>query len=159
MDKKQWQAEQAQFNDTSRYNDIMNAPRHVSKAHLPMPPADRAGQFAPFAALTGYRELLDKIAKRYANKEYLTDKQLTAIFAFLHRLPSAKGTKLKVTYFNDENGYYDTYEGVIQTINWTTQVIEFATGPQIAIRNIKTISLAKELMDKNDQPAADQKGK
>ena len=56
IDKKQWQAEQAQFNDTSRYNDIMDMPRHVSHAHLPMTGRDRAGQFAPFAALTGYHE-------------------------------------------------------------------------------------------------------
>lgn len=153
MDKKQWQAEQAQFNDTSRYNDIMNAPRHVSKAHLPMPAADRAGQFAPFAALTGYRELLDKIAKRYANKEYPTAKQLTAIFAFLHHLPSGKNTQLKVTYFNGKSGYYDTYEGQMQNIDWAKQTIKFVAGPQIAIRNIKAVSLAKEAV-KGGQAAA-----
>lgn len=157
MDRKQWQAEQAQFNDTSRYNDIMDTPRHVSRAHLPMPPADRAGQFAPFAALTGYRELLDKIAKRYANKEYPTAKQLTAIFAFLHQLSSDKGTRLKVTYFNGESGYYDTYEGLTQSIDWAKQVIKFVAGPQIAIRNIKAISLAKEV-GAGGQAATGQKG-
>ena len=33
MDKKQWEAEKKQFNDTSRYNDIMDVHRHVSTAH------------------------------------------------------------------------------------------------------------------------------
>ena len=47
IDKKQWQAEQAQFNDTSRYNDIMDMPRHVSHAHLPMTGRVRHGVAYP----------------------------------------------------------------------------------------------------------------
>ena len=38
-----------------KYGDILNLPHHVSETHPPMPIADRAAQFAPFAALTGYR--------------------------------------------------------------------------------------------------------
>ena len=37
-----------------KYGDILNLPHHVSETHPPMPIADRAAQFAPFAALTGY---------------------------------------------------------------------------------------------------------
>ena len=40
------------------YEDIMHLPRPVSKTHRPMPIADRAVQFAPFAALTGHGELI-----------------------------------------------------------------------------------------------------
>ncbi|MFR0771159.1 MAG: hypothetical protein ACLSH6_02745 [Limosilactobacillus pontis] len=98
--KQQWQAEQAQFNDTSRYNDIMDVPRHISRAHLPMTKQDRAGQFAPFAALTGYRELLDKAAQRYANKRYPTGKEVQAIFAFFRGLPMDETVTLELTYFN-----------------------------------------------------------
>ena len=39
-----------------KYDDIINLPHHVSKKHSQMPIADRAAQFAPFAALTGYGE-------------------------------------------------------------------------------------------------------
>ena len=39
-----------------KYDDIINLPHHVSKTHPQMPIADRAAQFAPFAALTGYGE-------------------------------------------------------------------------------------------------------
>ena len=37
-----------------RYDDIINLPHPVSKKHPQMPLTDRAAQFAPFAALTGY---------------------------------------------------------------------------------------------------------
>ena len=38
------------------YQDIINLPHHVSKKRQQMPISDRAAQFAPFAALTGYEE-------------------------------------------------------------------------------------------------------
>ena len=42
-----------------KYGDILNLPHHVSETHPPMPIADRAAQFAPFAALTGYKEAIE----------------------------------------------------------------------------------------------------
>ncbi len=38
----------------SKYEEIMKHPHHVSKTRPQMPMSDRAAQFAPFAALTGY---------------------------------------------------------------------------------------------------------
>ena len=42
------------------YEDIINMEHHVSKKHPQMPMANRAAQFAPFAALTGYDEAIDE---------------------------------------------------------------------------------------------------
>lgn len=39
---------------TGEYDDILYLPRHVSTRRKPMPAQDRAAQFSPFAALTGY---------------------------------------------------------------------------------------------------------
>lgn len=38
----------------SDYSDIIHLPHHVSKTHPQMSMHDRAAQFSPFAALTGY---------------------------------------------------------------------------------------------------------
>ena len=56
------------------YDDIINLPHHVSKTHPQMPLIDRAAQFAPFAALTGYNDALENaieghIADMEADKE------------------------------------------------------------------------------------------
>lgn len=42
------------------YGDIIDRPRPESKKHKPMPTADRAVQFAPFAALTGHGAVLEE---------------------------------------------------------------------------------------------------
>ena len=40
------------------YDDIINLPHHVSKRHPQMSMWNRAAQFAPFAALTGYEDAI-----------------------------------------------------------------------------------------------------
>lgn len=44
------------------YEDIINLPHPVSKRHIRMSAEDRAAQFAPFAALTGYDDAVRKAA-------------------------------------------------------------------------------------------------
>ena len=47
----------------SDYNDIINLPHHVSKCHPQMSMWNRAAQFAPFAALTGYEDAINDTAQ------------------------------------------------------------------------------------------------
>lgn len=56
-----------------KYGDILGLPHHVSETHPPMPTADRAAQFAPFAALTGYKEAIEeteRMAEEKIEREY-----------------------------------------------------------------------------------------
>ena len=46
------------------YEDIINLPHHVSKRHRQMPLAERAAQFAPFAALEGHASAVSSTAQR-----------------------------------------------------------------------------------------------
>ena len=41
-----------------KYEDIIERPHPVSATHRPMPLQDRAAQFSPFAALTGFDDVL-----------------------------------------------------------------------------------------------------
>ena len=43
---------------TDNYDDIIQLPHPVSKNHPPMPMKNRAAQFAPFSALTGYGDAI-----------------------------------------------------------------------------------------------------
>ena len=43
-----------------RYDELLNRPRPISPAHPPMPLWERAAQFAPFQALTGFEEEIEE---------------------------------------------------------------------------------------------------
>ena len=45
------------------FDDIINLPHHVSKRHPQMSMWNRAAQFAPFAALTGYEDSIKESAE------------------------------------------------------------------------------------------------
>ncbi len=46
------------------YDDIINLPHHVSKTHPRMSLYQRAAQFAPFAALTGYEDAIRETQRK-----------------------------------------------------------------------------------------------
>lgn len=67
------------MNGAGDYEDIIDMPRHISSKHPQMSVYDRAAQFAPFAALTGYEELIEEAGAANAAKRdsvYGTDDDL-----------------------------------------------------------------------------------
>ena len=48
-----------------RYDDSIDLPRPEPQRHPRMPRLDRAAQFAPFAALTGFKELIEETAEEH----------------------------------------------------------------------------------------------
>lgn len=63
----------------NRYNEIINLPHHVSKTRPQMPMSDRAAQFAPFAALTGYDSAIRETGRLTDEKIELDEEALTAL--------------------------------------------------------------------------------
>ena len=58
------------------YSDMIDLPHHVSDKHPHMSLYDRAAQFAPFAALTGHEDMIDRASEENALKllyEYTDD--------------------------------------------------------------------------------------
>ena len=98
--------EKSLFSDTSKYRDIINTPRHVSQAHTPMTTEDRAAQFSPFAALTGYHQLLAKVGEKYGHKTYLTAEMRHRIRVQLAMIERGRSHPLiKVEFFNGKTGF------------------------------------------------------
>lgn len=143
MDHEKEIIEHHLFSDTSRYQDIIDLPRHQSKAHLPMSQHDRAGQFAPFSALTGYHRLIDQTAQHYKNKQYQTGQQARDISESLSKL--SKQSAVKVNYFNAKSGYYETIRTHLMQINWqagTATFIDHQNPKQrykIPLANIRSV--------------------
>lgn len=47
------------------YEDIINLPHHISKTRPQMDISDRAAQFSPFAALTGYDAAIEETGRMH----------------------------------------------------------------------------------------------
>ena len=58
---------------TNAYDDIIHFPHHRSLNRPSMPTTDRAAQFAPFAALTGYGDVIKETARRTDAAPELTE--------------------------------------------------------------------------------------
>ena len=53
---------------TENYDDIINLPHPSSTKHPRMSMYNRAAQFSPFAALTGYEKAIEEARKRQEEK-------------------------------------------------------------------------------------------
>lgn len=52
----------------SKYEDIINLPHYVSKTRPKMSKKERAAQFSPYSALTGYRAAIKETQKMIERK-------------------------------------------------------------------------------------------
>ena len=81
---------------SNKYDEILSLPHHVSKTRPQMPMSDRAAQFAPFAALTGYDSAIKETGRLTDEKIELDEEALTALDM---KYVSAVGTVKKIDDF------------------------------------------------------------
>ncbi|MBQ9505315.1 MAG: hypothetical protein IJU93_09940 [Lachnospiraceae bacterium] len=79
------------------YDDIINLPHHVSRTHPHMSIHDRAAQFSPFAALTGYDDSVKETARLTDEKPILDDIEIERIDRILQYLYSIIDEKPRAT--------------------------------------------------------------
>lgn len=109
--------------NSGKYEDIINLSHHVSKKHPRMSLEARSAQFAPFAALNGYDELIKETA-RHTNQRIEINEELKVILdekiRFIKEKINAK-PNITVTYFvpdiKKDGGEYVTVTGNIIKID------------------------------------------
>ena len=129
------------------YADIIDHPHRVSPKHPQMSLQDRAAQFAPFAALAGYEDMIDEEARLVDNRIEPGEEEL----AELNRKLSAIGKSVSrgihpgaaVTYFVPDplkpGGTYETTTGNIRRVDPVRGIIQLdrkvtAAGSYMEIR-------------------------
>ena len=104
----------------NRYADIINLPHHVSKTRPQMPIADRAAQFSPFAALTGYDSaieetgrLTDSFIELDESRKAVLNEKLQSMLKNIKEQP-----EVAITYFQPDEkkngGSYINISGVVK---------------------------------------------
>lgn len=133
------------FNSGCGYDDIINLPHPVSKVHPPMPAANRAAQFSPFAALTGYEEAVEETARLTDERLELEEDAVCALDEKLRILQEriAEQPEASVTYFRPDarkaGGAYVTVSGRIKKIDCYEQMLVMKDGQRIPIRDVMAI--------------------
>lgn len=105
-----------------KYESIINLPHHVSMTRESMPKADRAAQFAPYSALSGYEDAVEETARLTDGQIELDEYEKEKINATLMALLSSPiGTKAKITFFRPDDrksgGAYVTVSGELDFID------------------------------------------
>ena len=124
----------------SKYDDIINLPHHRSKTHPHMALIDRAAQFAPFAALTGYGDAIDETARLTDGRPDLDEQQLAELNERLLQIMAEPNAVARITYFvpdeKKSGGRYEQAEGVIKKIDEIAKVIVMDGGEKIPLSDI-----------------------
>lgn len=131
-----------------KYADIINQTRPVSQKHPPMSMLNRAAQFSPFAALTGYDAAVKETARltdekieldEYA-KSLLSDK-LQILAEHIDDL-----SEVTLTYFAPDKkksgGAYVSVTGSLREINEFERIVVLEDGIKIPIHQIYEIESA-----------------
>lgn len=107
-------------NDDHRYEDMLDLPHHVSQVHPPMSRADRAAQFSPFAALTGFGETIRETGRITQERVELGEDARNLLDEKLGMLQEQIGSRPRVTltYFqqDEKSGIRHRGEGFIVNV-------------------------------------------
>lgn len=130
---------------TGAYDDIIHLPHHVSTTRPHMTAIDRAAQFSPFAALTGYDAAIKEAARltdaRVELGEYMKDDLRDRLQIIADRIK--EHPEIAITYFQPDakknGGAYITSISTAKKIAEYERIVVMADGIAIPIDEIINI--------------------
>lgn len=132
-----------------KYDDIIDLPHFVSKKYPQMSMRDRAAQFSPFAALTGYDAAIKETARLTDRRVDLNDDMLQKLdekmCVIRKRLDSVQKCRVVISYFEKDlkkdGGRYLDISGEVKRIDGYRNVIVLMDGNIIPIEDIMNIEI------------------
>ena len=129
-----------------KYEKIINLPHHVSKKHPPLDSDSYAAQFSPFAALTGYEDIVSETSRATDEKTELDDdaklrlsRKLQIVLDHIEENPV-----ISVTYFVQDKrkagGKYVTVDGTIKKYDNYEKMIYMTDGTKIRLYDLYEIN-------------------
>lgn len=129
----------------NRYEDIINLPHHVSLIRPKMPMSDRAAQFAPFAALTGYDAAIKETGRLTDERIELDEEALTTLDMKYQLLMDSldDAPVVTITYFQPDErkagGKYITATGAVKKVDDFERRITTQDGSKIPMDDVLSI--------------------
>ena len=130
------------------YDDIINLPHYISQKRPQMSMLDRAAQFSPFVALTGYDAAIKETGRLTDERIELEEEALTILNMKYQMLMDAlpDNPEVTITYFvpdeRKEGGSYVSKTGVVNKLNEFERLIIFQDGTRIQMNDIIDIYIS-----------------
>lgn len=123
-----------------KYDDMLHLPHHVSEKRLPMSRIDRAAQFSPFAALTGYDDTIQEAGRLTHASIELGEDGVALVDEKLQQLARQEKSYGTFTWFSPDNrkagGSYVTAAGCVKKIDAYTRTVLLEDGTVIPLDSI-----------------------
>lgn len=124
------------------YEDIVNLPPHISKKYPQPTMMERAARFAPFAAITGYEEMVLEEARITEDRMDLDESTLAMLNEKLNIIQEFldKEPEVRITYFEPDKkksgGAYVSVTGKVKRIDEYERLVIMTDGKKICIDEI-----------------------
>ncbi len=124
------------------YDDIIDLPHHVSETHPPMSRADRAAQFSPFAALTGYDAAVRETARVTERRIELDEGVKAELNARLNCILEhlSEHPQVSITYFMPDEkksgGAYRTVTGAVRKLDSFAKTLTLVDGTVVPMEEM-----------------------
>ncbi len=136
--------------DTARYADIIELPHPEPKTHSRMPAQNRAAQFSPFAALSGYDTAIRETQRQTEQKRELSEdkvQELNEVFSALQERKRGP-VWLRVVYFQKderkEGGRYREEVILMKRLDMAEAVLIGADHKKIPLEDIFSLEWVEE---------------
>lgn len=130
----------------NQYDDIINLPHHVSSTREHMSIIDRAAQFSPFAALTGFTGAIKETARLTNQRIELDEAEKTILDEKLRIVQEQlrRQQEIELVYFREDElkagGAYITVRGIVKKIDSYERAVVMQDESRIPIEDIVEIT-------------------
>ncbi|MCR5625181.1 MAG: YolD-like family protein [Lachnospiraceae bacterium] len=136
----------------NKYDDMINMEYHKSNKHIHMSNYDRAAQFSPFAALTGYDALIGETARFTSEKIELSEIELKDLnekyIQIIECLKNKSYPTISITFFaqdlTKEGGEYITIIGTVKKSDEFQRKLILENESVISFKDILNIDIINE---------------
>ena len=137
--------------ESHEYDDIINLPHHKSDKHPHMDLYDRAAQFSPFAALTGFEAAIEETGRITDGRVELDEDEKAKLDLRFRKIRKALEDKtadkpaVTLTYFQadlrKEGGAYITMSGRIKKIDEDSRELLFEDGMRVKMDEVLALEI------------------
>ncbi len=127
--------------------ELLEMERPVSTRHAPMRRCDRAAQFAPFAALSGFGDAVQEAGRLTQEQIELTGSGREALNEALVQLAARlpEQPEVRITYFQPDarksGGIYRTISACVRRLDADAQALILTDGTRIPFDVLLSISI------------------